>query len=401
MDTDKNKAIILAVDDTEDNIDILVEMLGDKYDIAVAMDGPSALKAATVNRPNIILLDIMMPDMDGYEVCRRLKADRATQKIPIIFISAIDDTEGKVKAFELGGVDYVCKPFHPSEVKARVETQLELANSRDELEDALSQTLTGAVRMLSDILSMTHQELFGLSSLLSEGMRSQCRIHALKPIWVFELAGLLFPIGMLATSSELLRKMIDGRELDEADIKQLDTNAQLSVQLLARIPRLERTADVIRLSALKPHELMVGKSWNELDDYTRAGLILRILRESPAVSPDDFRDPNFIPTRLKNLFDLTIQSKSAEADAEFAIPGGSDDNTADAVQWGTGKPVYLKIPQLKEGFVLMEDIYNKSEGRKLAGKGFVLTRTTLLLLNKYLDRGELDSKSYSVRVPKG
>jgi two-component system, cell cycle response regulator len=117
---------ILVVDDNKTNITILVEILGEMYDISAALDGKTALKAAFEELPNLILLDIMMPEMDGYEVCRRLKSDPRTRRIPVIFITAMTDIEDEAKGFKVGAVDYITKPVSPPLVLARVRTHLEL-----------------------------------------------------------------------------------------------------------------------------------------------------------------------------------------------------------------------------------------------------------------------------------
>ncbi len=121
---DLSGCTVLIVDDTETNIDILIDTLGEDYDIAVAMDGEGALEAVEEELPDLILLDIMMPDMDGYEVCRRLKANSATANIPVIFLSALTDDSEKQKGLELGAVDFLTKPFNPSEIQAKVKEYL-------------------------------------------------------------------------------------------------------------------------------------------------------------------------------------------------------------------------------------------------------------------------------------
>lgn len=126
---------VLIVDDTEENLDILVEALGDDYEVSVAMDGETALESIEMEAPDVILLDIMMPGMDGYEVCRRIKANKNIQDIPIIFLTAITDIKSKTKGFELGAVDYVTKPFEILEVKARVRTHLSLKLAKHELSE--------------------------------------------------------------------------------------------------------------------------------------------------------------------------------------------------------------------------------------------------------------------------
>ncbi len=129
------KQKILVVDDERFNINVLVELLRDNYKMIVAKNGEQALKAASLQNPDLILLDIMMPEMDGYEVCRRLKQNDALKEIPVLFISAMDETLDKVKGFELGAFDYITKPIDPEEVKSRVKTHLNLYYLKRHLED--------------------------------------------------------------------------------------------------------------------------------------------------------------------------------------------------------------------------------------------------------------------------
>ncbi len=126
---------ILIVDDTPENIDVLDELLHDEYQIKAATSGKRAIKIAQTTKPDIILLDIMMPEMDGYEVCRQLKADEKTASIPIIFVTAKSEDEDETKGLELGAVDYITKPFSPSIVLARIHTHLSLKNIMDHLEE--------------------------------------------------------------------------------------------------------------------------------------------------------------------------------------------------------------------------------------------------------------------------
>ena len=129
------KPTILVVDDTPDNITLLCSLLGEQYKNKVATNGEKALKIAAGDpQPDLILLDIMMPDMDGYEVCRRLKADPTTRHIPIIFLTAKTQEGDETKGFELGAVDYITKPIVPPILMARVHTHLALQDARKFLE---------------------------------------------------------------------------------------------------------------------------------------------------------------------------------------------------------------------------------------------------------------------------
>ena len=124
---------ILLVDDTPENLDVLNGLLVN-YKKSVAINGSEALKIAQCdNPPDLILLDIMMPEMDGYETCRRLKENPCTKDIPVIFMTALSETVDKLKGFEIGAVDYVTKPFEPKELLKRIETHLELARLQKEL----------------------------------------------------------------------------------------------------------------------------------------------------------------------------------------------------------------------------------------------------------------------------
>ena len=133
------KCTVLVVDDTEANIDVLVEALDCVYEVSVAMDGESALEVVNTDPPDLILLDVMMPGIDGYEVCRRLKSRSKTRNIPIIFITAMSEIENKTKGLELGAVDYITKPFELMEVNARVKTHLSLMLANKKLRSLSSQ----------------------------------------------------------------------------------------------------------------------------------------------------------------------------------------------------------------------------------------------------------------------
>ncbi len=135
MPTSTEIATILIVDDTPSNLALMVEILRPEYRTKVAINGEKALELATgADPPDLILLDIMMPGLNGYEVCRRIKARPQTRNIPIIFISAMGEIEDETKGLGLGGVDYVTKPISPAIVKARIRTHLAVAHQARELE---------------------------------------------------------------------------------------------------------------------------------------------------------------------------------------------------------------------------------------------------------------------------
>ncbi len=155
MDQIVPKPTILIVDDTPDNITLLTSLLGEQYKNKVATNGIKALKIATTGTPpDLILLDIMMPEMDGYEVCRRLKEDAITKDIPIIFLTARTQEGDETMGFELGAVDYITKPIAPPILMARVHTHLALQSARKSVEhqnEILEEQVEQRTRQLSSL----------------------------------------------------------------------------------------------------------------------------------------------------------------------------------------------------------------------------------------------------------
>ena len=136
MQPPSNNSVILIVDDTPENVDVLAGVLREHYQIKVALNGPKALKIAQSDpAPGLILLDVMMPEMDGYQVCLQLQADERTRRIPVIFVTAKSEVEDEAQGFGLGAVDYITKPVNPAIVLARVRTHLALKHSLRKLED--------------------------------------------------------------------------------------------------------------------------------------------------------------------------------------------------------------------------------------------------------------------------
>ena len=143
---------ILIVDDEISNLQLLTQLLSDAgYQIRTAKEPKFAIESAMAQPPNLILLDVRMPEMDGFEVCKRLKQDERTRDIPIIFISALQDVQDRVRGFKVGGVDFISKPFQDSEVLARVRTHLELRNMQLHLEELVEKRTAEVVKLKNQI----------------------------------------------------------------------------------------------------------------------------------------------------------------------------------------------------------------------------------------------------------
>jgi sigma-B regulation protein RsbU (phosphoserine phosphatase) len=143
---------ILIVDDVKTNIDVLVHALRDDYKLSVALDGEAALRSVEKHAPDLVLLDIMMPGLDGYEVCRRLRASEPTRELPVMFLSALEDVQDKARGFEVGGNDYLTKPFEVLEVKARVRSLLKAKAYADAVREAMARDLRIAREIQMGIL---------------------------------------------------------------------------------------------------------------------------------------------------------------------------------------------------------------------------------------------------------
>jgi len=161
---------VLIVDDQPANIRVMAEVLRNDYELFFATDGAKALEVVAANDIELVLLDVVMPEMDGFEVCTRLKADERTARIPVIFVTAREETHDETRGFEAGAVDYIIKPFVPPIVRARVRTHLELKRAHDLLERMASvDGLTGIAnrRQLDTFLAQEWKRAAGSASPMS------------------------------------------------------------------------------------------------------------------------------------------------------------------------------------------------------------------------------------------
>lgn len=242
-------ANILIVDDTPDSLRVLAQMLAERgYEIRPATSGQAALLTIKAKYPDLILLDIMMPDMDGYQLCELLKIDDATKDVPIIFISALDQLFNKVKAFELGGVDYITKPFQAEEVLARVETHLTLQQLRQELAEHN--------KLLAQRVAERTAELASLNQQLRTEIEERKR-HQIEKEKVYELVW---------QQSEQLRTMsqylLENQRRERQGLAQtLHDQVAQNLQLLQkRLMLMQQTLlDTIQLQDTPVHKIFTGQ----------------------------------------------------------------------------------------------------------------------------------------------
>jgi two-component system cell cycle response regulator len=169
------KGSVLLVDDIPENLRLLTDILTQQgYQVRSVTSGAMALRTAVAKPPDAILLDIKMPDMDGYQVCESLKANETTRDIPVIFISALDDLLDKVEAFQVGGVDYITKPFHVEEVVARLESQLTIQRQKRQLQQE--------VRIRRETEEILYQSRALLSSILNSSLDGIAAMQAVRDV---------------------------------------------------------------------------------------------------------------------------------------------------------------------------------------------------------------------------
>jgi putative two-component system response regulator len=264
------RPLVLIVDDNATNIDLLVNTLKGEFRLGIAKRGETALEYAEKFHPDLILLDIMMPEMDGYEVCGRLKKSAATADIPVIFVTAMSETINKTKGFTLGAVDYITKPFHSAEVRARVQAHLAMARNKSELisqnsllEGMVAHKTAELQAMLQGIISSVvlmveirdpytagHQQrvaqlacaiagLMGLSAETIEGLRIAALLHDVGKIRV--------PVSILNRTGQLL----------EAEMEVIKIHPRISHEILQSIPFPWPCARIV----LEHHERLDGTGY--------------------------------------------------------------------------------------------------------------------------------------------
>jgi two-component system NtrC family sensor kinase len=205
---------LLIIDDNPNNLGVIVDYLGELgFEIVVAKNGEIGLKRAKTVQPDMILLDVMMPGIDGFETCRRLKADDQTADIPVIFMTALDDAEDKINGFEVGGVDYVTKPIQQEEVLARITTHLRIRDLTRHLNvkvQELTQTRQELLQKVEE-LNKTRQELVHSEKMASLGRLVAGFAHELNtPLGV--------AVGSASALQQEIKKINRLVEQDEVDV---------------------------------------------------------------------------------------------------------------------------------------------------------------------------------------
>ncbi len=305
-----HKATILLVDDNPTNLKTLLDYLNaSSYKLLISPNGEQALQQVEQARPDLILLDVMMPGMDGFETCQCLKQQDATKDIPVIFMTALSDTADKVKGFEMGGVDYLTKPLQVEEVLVRVETHLSLRRLQKSLEEKNMQLeeevsrrkeAEGELRKLNQQLETTNQQL-------EEANASKDKFFS---IIAHDLRS---PFNWLIGLSQVIVENIDSYTKDEIKniMTQLYTSTEKVYALLtnllswSRLQRglMEHAPDTVALDEIAEHNVQLFASGADQKQIT--------LRNSIPEGTQAYVDRNMIDTVIRNLISNALKFTDA------------------------------------------------------------------------------------------
>ncbi len=359
-----NRGNIMAVDDNPANLKLLEGMLRQQgYQVRSFPRGRLALASAAENPPELILLDINMPEMTGYEVCERLKANEKLSRIPVIFLSALGEAADKMKAFQSGGVDYITKPFQFDEVQARVETHIKLQRAQQAEHDLLEKTLSGAVRALTELVHLTAPTL----ALRSEAIRSIVahitQRMAIAESWQFELAATLSLIGCITLPDEIFEKAYGCQDLSEEEDRMFRAHPGNGAHLLSNIPRLEAVAEMIR-----------GQQMSKGNGSARgaAELGARMLEIAVELDRRMFRGMPFIAalqqlSTMPDRFDRPM----LEALGDYETP-----KVASEIEQAW-------VHELRVSMIMAEDVLTKDGKMTIVRKGATLTETLIERISNF------------------
>jgi|HubBroStandDraft_4_1064222.scaffolds.fasta_scaffold61107_2 CheY-like chemotaxis protein len=368
---------IMVVDDNPANLKLLEDMLRQRgYEVRSFPRGRLALDGAEQEPPDLFLLDINMPEMNGYEVCEQLKRSALLAGIPVIFLSALDATEDKVKGFRSGGVDYISKPFQFEEVQARVETHLGLRRAQQAEHDLLEKTLSGAVGTLWELVQITSPVLALRSGAIRDIVSRIAKRTGAKDAWQNELAATLCLVGCIALPEEVFERAYCGQKLSPEEDEMFRAHPQTAARLLSNIPRLEVVAEIIR-GQLDPETETFA-----MEQSRQGARMLHLALE------------------LDRRIYRGVASSAALAD--FRLSPRFDDRMLDALDGYSPAPAefesrMLPIRELRAGMVLENDFWGNGNLLVLK-KGTVLTETWIERLENFA-KARGSRELIGVRVP--
>lgn len=378
---DKSETVkVLIVDDSPDMIYMLDSILSKSITRQIALSGKDALKILHLNsqQPDLILLDVLMPEMDGYEVCRQIKMHSKLKDIPIVFISALNETFDKVKAFKLGAIDYITKPFQAEEVKARVSTHIEISRSRRAIRDLYSKTIQGTISAINDMLSMVNPEVSKISNMMRSYAELILKELSMNDAWDLKLACQLSGIGMMTENIKVEETRhysdMDGsiKRLKQSiafDVNRAYESLPLSAKIIGKIPNLDAVTEIINQSTYPLEDSCKRTPIAGMPPEVLKGHILRILIYYFYKMEQD-EDYLLILKQMKNSNDESFHHDILDALTKVQVGLNSR------------KIMELKIDELRPKMIIANDLFS-SAGQLLLKSGYELSESIILLLESF------------------
>ncbi|CAI2717609.1 HD domain-containing phosphohydrolase [Nitrospina watsonii] len=373
---------VLLVDDQPDNLAVLRGTLErEGYQLAFASTGEDALAILPELKPNLVLLDVMMPGIDGFETCRQMKQMPACRDIPVIFVTARRETYDLIEGFSAGGVDYITKPFQQEEVCARVRCQIELVILRQSLQEQyshtqelLSQTLTGSLQIFHEVLAGFDHNLFNQAARLCQLLKECGPALGFPNTSQLEIAAMFLPIGLVSLPPATMTRYREGESLSAAEQAMIQRVPQAGAKLLEKIPHLRKVSEMVLYhqkgfdgsgfpeNSLSGEAIPLGaRALKLLSDFVKeegtaqSGLraITRLRQRSRLYDPYLMEKLEDYVFKKEEEYDAMVQSEKA-----------------------------VSFQELRTGLVLADRIENK-EGVVLLNPGQMITDMHLLLLRNH------------------
>ncbi|MBI3129489.1 MAG: response regulator [Candidatus Tectomicrobia bacterium] len=395
---------ILLVDDEPEILQVLGEILSSMgYQAETASSGDEALAKLT-SQIDLVLLDVRMPGMDGYQVVQRIRKTPATRDIPIIMVTALGSRDDRLKAVKAGANDFIHKPVDAIELRVRAESQLRLKESLDEIKrqraelqrsyaaekELLEKTLQGSVRALVDILGLVSPLVFSRVGRIRRLVRQLCMNLDLPNAWQYEFAAMLSQVGWVAIPLEVTEKHFTGKPLSPDEQKMVEGHTETAAVLLAKIPRLGFAAEMIRNQPKSHLREFYSGDLRLRDPATIGSLILRAVVHYDLLLSQGLghRDALTALRRAEERNDPAILS------ALQSIIVDESGNPIDL------EPRRVKLSDLAPEMILGEDLLSRGErGILLARKGQEVSRALLEKLKNAVVAGD-QQRQIMVLIPR-
>ncbi len=374
---------VLVVDDEEQNRELLRDLVEEQgHQVTEAENGEQALERVKKATPDVILLDVMMPGMDGFEVCRRLKANPETAPIPILLVTSLTERSERLTGIEAGANDFISKPIDTQDVLLRVrnavytrhlyntvqENYEKVQKLEKEERELLEKTLSGSVKVLTEVLSISNPTAFRRSARIQSYVKHMAKALNLKGIWEFELAAQLSHIGCFTMERSLLEKVYNGTRLTKDEFKTYSDYPKISASLIEKIPRLESVAEIIARQNEEFTKNTRDDNFNDEDRKAVGGYLIKI-----ALEFDRFitrgATVRAVLTRLESWMDYPSPSLLRSIKDIKIIEDKA-------------KEISVRVPDLNRNMVFLQDVF-ATDGMLLVSKGESATYPVMARLRNY------------------